>query len=152
MRRSIDTLIGRVPLYRLLLVILAAISFVLSAVGILFFTPLELLATGGIAVVVSWLVNRAVAPLFHVKPHDESAIITGLLLFFIMKPGLVPGDLAAVAVAAAVAALSKYVLAIRGRHVVNPAAIGAFVATLTGLGVSYWCPPWWRTGWTSARR
>ncbi|RUQ87900.1 oxidoreductase [Labedella gwakjiensis] len=122
----------------LLLVVLAAVSFVLSAVGILFFTPLELLATGGIAVAVSWLVNRAVAPLFRVKPHDESAIITGLLLFFIMKPGLVPGDLAAVAIAAAVGAVSKYVLAVRGRHILNPAAIGAFVATLTGVGVSYW--------------
>lgn len=141
MRKSVDTLLGRVPMYRLvllLLVVLAAVSFVLSAVGVIFYTPLELLATGGIAVVVSWLVNRAVAPLFRVKPHDESAIITGLLLFFIMKPGIVPGDLAAVAVAAAVGALSKYVLAIRGRHIFNPAAIGAFVATLTGLGVSYW--------------
>lgn len=141
MRKSLDTLLGRVPMYRLvllLLVVLAAVSFVLSAVGILFFTPLELLATGGIAVAVSWLVNRAVAPLFRVKPHDESAIITGLLLFFIMKPGLVPGDLAAVAIAAAVGAVSKYVLAVRGRHILNPAAIGAFVATLTGVGVSYW--------------
>jgi ferredoxin-NADP reductase len=130
-----------VPTYRLvilLLVALAAVSLVLSATGVLFYTPAELLATGGIAVAVSWLLNRAVAPLFRVRPHDESAIITGLLLFFVMKPGLVPGDLAAVAIAAAVATLSKYLLVVRGRHVVNPAAVGAFVATLTGLGVSYW--------------
>jgi ferredoxin-NADP reductase len=128
-------------MYRLVLFLLAAltaVSFVLSATGVLFFTPLELLATAATAVFVSWLANRLVAPLFRVKPHDESAIITGLLLFFIMKPGVVVGDLAAVAVAAAVAALSKYLLAVRGRHVFNPAAIGAFVATLTGLGVSYW--------------
>jgi ferredoxin-NADP reductase len=141
MTGAIDTLIGRVPMYRLVLILLAAltaIAVVLSAVGVLFFTPLELLATGGIAVGLSWLVNRAIAPLFRVKPHDESALITGLLLFFIMKPGIEVGDLAAVAVAATVAAVSKYVLAIRGRHVFNPAAIGAFVATLTGLGVSYW--------------
>lgn len=141
MRRSIDTLLGRIPMYRLvllLLVLLTAVSVVLSAAGLLFYTPLDLLATGGIAVAVSWLVNRAVAPLFRVKPHDESAIITGLLLFFIMKPGVEPGDLAAAAVAAAVAALSKYVIAVRGRHIFNPAAIGAFVATLTGLGVSFW--------------
>jgi ferredoxin-NADP reductase len=138
---AIDTLIGRVPMYRLVLILLAALTAVavaLSAFGVLFFTPLELFATGGIAVALSWLVNRIVAPLFRVKPHDESALITGLLLFFIMKPGIELGDLAAVAVAATVAAVSKYVLAIRGRHVLNPAAIGAFVATLTGLGVSYW--------------
>ncbi|RWZ46416.1 oxidoreductase [Labedella phragmitis] len=138
---AVDALIGRVPMYRLVLILLAtltAVAVALSAFGVLFFTPLELLATGGIAVALSWLVNRLVAPLFRVKPHDESALITGLLLFFIMKPGIEFGDLAAVAVAAIVAAVSKYVLAVRGRHVLNPAAIGAFVATLTGLGVSYW--------------
>jgi ferredoxin-NADP reductase len=140
-RRPIDTLLGRVPMYRLVLLVLlvlAAVSLVLSIAGVIFSSPIELLATGGIAVAVSLLVNRAVAPLFRVAPHDESAVITGLLLFFIMKPGLALGDLAAVAVAAAVAAVSKYVLAVRGRHIFNPAAIGAFVATLTGLGVSYW--------------
>ncbi|RWZ68585.1 oxidoreductase [Labedella populi] len=141
MIRAIDARIGRVPMYRLVLILLAAlaaIAVVLSAVGVLFFTPLELLVTGGIAVGLSWLVNRIAAPLLRVTPHDESAFITGLLLFFIMKPGTELGDLAAVAVAATVAAVSKYVLVIRGRHVFNPAAIGAFVATLTGLGVSYW--------------
>ncbi len=138
---ALDTLVGRVPMYRLVLLLLAAlagVSLVLSALGILFFTPLELLATGALAVVLSWLLNRLLAPLFRVKPHDESAIITGLLLFFIMKPGLGFGDLAAVAVASIVATASKYLLAIRGRHLFNPAAVGAFVATLTGLGVSYW--------------
>lgn len=141
MTRTLDALLGRVPMYRLVLLLLAAlavVSVVLSAVGVLFFSPLELLATGSIAVAVSWGVNRLVALPFRVAPHDESAVITGLLLFFIMKPGIVPGDLAAVAVAAAVGAASKYVIAVRGRHVFNPAAIGAFVAGLTGLGVSYW--------------
>jgi ferredoxin-NADP reductase len=141
MKRAFDTALGRITMYRqvlVLLVLLTAASMLLSALGLLFFTPLELLASLVIAVGISYLSNVGVARLFRVVPHGESALITGLLLFFIFRPSLDLGELGATALAALIATLSKYLIAIRGRHVFNPAAFGAAVVGLTGLGVSWW--------------
>lgn len=141
MKRRIDTWIHSVTMYRLvsiLLGILAAVSVILSVTGVLFFTPLEIAAGLAVAVGVSVVSNLLVAPLFRVVPHTESAIITGLLLFFILRPSIEPLELVATAVAALVATLSKYIVAVRGRHVFNPAAFGAVVVGVTGLSVSWW--------------
>lgn len=141
MKRRFDIAIGRVTMYRLVSVwlgILVVVSLVLSSTGVLFFTPLELVAGLAVAVGVSVVSNRLVAPLFRVTAHTESAIITGLLLFFIFRPSLEPLELLATAVAALVATASKYVVAVRGRHLFNPAAFGTVLVGVTGLGVSYW--------------
>jgi ferredoxin-NADP reductase len=141
MKGRFDTAIGRVTMYRLvsiLLGFLAAVSLALSATGILFFSPLELTAGLLVAVGVSMIANRLVAPLFRVSPHMESALITGLLLFFIFRPSIEPLELVATAAAALVATLSKYLIAVRGRHLFNPAAFGAVIVGVTGLGVSWW--------------
>lgn len=141
MKRRFDIAIGRLTMYRLvsiLLGILVAVSLLLSVTGVLFFSPLELAAGLVVAVGVSVASNRLIAPLFRVTAHTESALITGLLLFFIFRPSVDPLELAATAVAALVATASKYLVAIRGRHVFNPAAFGAVVVGLTGLGVSWW--------------
>ena len=141
LRGAFDTALGRVTTYRqvlVLLVLLAGVSMLFSATGLLFFTPLELVCGLLVAVGVSYLSNVAVGRLFRVVPHGESALITGLLLFFIFRPSTEPGDLVAVAVAALAATLSKYLIVVRGRHIVNPAAFGAVVVGVTGLGVSWW--------------
>jgi ferredoxin-NADP reductase len=141
MKSRFDIAIGRVTMYRLvsiLLGLLVAISFVLSITGVLFFSPLELAAGLVVAVGVSVISSRLVAPLFRVLPHTESAVITGLLLFFILRPSIEPLELAATAAAAVVATLSKYLIAVRGRHILNPAAFGTVVVGVTGLGVSWW--------------
>lgn len=141
MKGAFDTVIGRLTMYRqvlVLLLLLSGVSMLFSALGWLFFTPLELLCGLLVAVGVSYLSNLGVARLLRVVPHDESALITGLLLFFIFRPSVEPGDLVATAAAALVATLSKYLLAVRGRHIVNPAAFGAVVVGVTGLGVSWW--------------
>ncbi len=141
MKAAFDAAIGRVTMYRqilVLLLLLAAVSMLFSAFGWLFFTPLELLAGLIVAVGVSYLSNLGVARLFRVVPHGESALITGLLLFFIFRPSVEPGELVATALAALAATLSKYLLAVRGRHILNPAAFGAVVVGVTGIGVSWW--------------
>ncbi|AWB85847.1 ferredoxin--NADP reductase [Mycetocola zhujimingii] len=141
LRGAFDTALGRVTTYRqvlVLLLLLAGVSMLLSATGLLFFTPLELLCGLLVAVGVSYLSNAGVARLFRVVPHGESALITGLLLFFIFRPSTEPGELIATAAAALAATLSKYLLAVRGRHIFNPAAFGAVVVGVTGLGVSWW--------------
>lgn len=148
------TVLGRVTMYRLVtlsLGTLAIYAFVLSLFGQVFYKPLELLATLATLLVVGYLTNRLFGALFQVQPHSESSVITSLLLFFILWPTSEPTALAWIALAATVASASKYLLAIRGRHVLNPAAIAALVmsvlasyVTLPGVSPSVWwvANPW----------
>jgi ferredoxin-NADP reductase len=137
----LDALLGKVQMYRLVSLVLAGIALVAlaeSLVGALGFPPLALLATLATVLVASVVANRVMALLFRVRPHTESSIITGLLLFFLFFPTTDGQDLLTVALVAAIAVASKYVLAWRGRHIFNPAAIGAVIITLTGLNASVW--------------
>jgi len=148
------TVLGRVTMYRLVtlsLGTLAIYAFVLSLFGQVFYKPLELLATLVTLLLVGYLTNRLFGALFQVQPHSESSVITSLLLFFILWPTSEPTALAWIVLAATAASASKYLLAIRGRHVLNPAAIAALVmsvlasyVTLPGVSPSVWwvANPW----------
>ena len=146
MRRWLDAVTGRVTMYRLVLLALmavAALALLLSLVGQLAFPITDLLATGVVAVGVTFASSWLFALVFRVKPHPESSLITGFLLFFLFYPSTAVPDLLSVALAATIASASKYLLAIRGRHIFNPAAIGAFVVSLLGLNAAVW---WVATG------
>lgn len=143
----LDRVTGHLTMYRLVVVCLLAIlavAIVLSATGQLFFAPLELLASALVLVAASLLANRLLALVFRVRPHWESTLITALLLLFIFRPTIEPAALGVLALSAVIATASKYLLAIRRRHVLNPAAAGAFAVGLLELDVSTW---WIATSW-----
>jgi ferredoxin-NADP reductase len=137
----LDTLLGRFTMYRLILLVLAALaaySLLLDTLGWLTFGIPEMLGHLALCLGLTYASNRALAALFHVRPHSESSLITGLLLYFLFWPSFVPMDVAGVALACVLASASKYALAWRGRHIFNPAAAGAFAAGLTGLNIATW--------------
>lgn len=137
----LDTFLGRTTMYRLvfvLLVVLTVYAFVLSAFGQLAFAPGELAASLAAAVVGSWGGTRVMALMLRKRPHTESSLITGMILFFVMFPSGSPAALGGIALAGLAAAASKYLVAVRGRHIFNPAAFGAVVATLLGLNAAAW--------------
>lgn len=142
MKYWLDNVTGRVTMYRLVLIMLALTgvnALVISAVGQLFYTPIELAASGavaiGVSVASSWLAARVV----RTTLHPESSLITGLIIFLIMQPTVEPLGLVGIGLASLIASASKYLIAIRGRHIFNPAALGAFVIGLVGLAY----PAWW---------
>jgi ferredoxin-NADP reductase len=140
-KQWLDRITGTFTMYRtvlILLLVVAANGFVLSFAGVLSYTPLELLVSGAVAVGVTMGASSLMALAFRTKPHLESSAITGLLLFIILLPSLEPQYLAAIALAALVASVSKYLLAWRGRHLFNPAAIGAVVVTVPSLTFGVW--------------
>jgi len=146
MRRWLDRLTGRVTMYRLVLIALVAITalaLALSLAGQLAFPITDLLATGVVAVGVTFVTSWLFALAFRVKAHPESSLITGFLLFFLFYPSTAAADLLSVALAATIASASKYLFALRGRHIFNPAAIGVFVVSLLGLNFAVW---WVATG------
>ncbi len=130
--RRADALLGRVTMYRvvtILLVALALVMIALTATGVFAepFTVPGQLATLGVLLVASVVSNAMLARLLGVRPHTESAVITGLLLFMLFWPTTDAVDLAWLAGASALATASKYVIAWRGRHLLNPTAAGAFL-------------------------
>ena len=141
MKKWLDSALGRVTMYKLvlgLLLVLAAYAFVLSALGIVFYTPLELLLTAIATVVVTVASSVLFGKLFRTSAHIESAAITGWLLFFVLIPSAEMPDLLWLAVASLIASASKFVIAVRGRHIFNPAAFGALMVTAFGLANSGW--------------
>lgn len=141
MKRWLDRVTGRITIYKLVIVcllVVTATALLLSLTGLLFYSPVALLATLAVAVGTSYLAGRLLAAIFRTTAHTDSAIITGLLLFFLFFPSTNPADLASLALTAAIAMASKYLIAWRGRHIFNPAAIGAVIIALTHLNSAVW--------------
>lgn len=138
--------LGRVSMYRLVLVDLAAlalIALVLSLFGLVGPTALELVATLAVLAIVCAGADAAAQRVLRLPWRVESSLITAGILLFVLRPTLDPAALGGTAIAAAVASLSKYVFAWQGRHIFNPAAVGATVLTLLALafpalGASSW--------------
>ena len=147
MKRWLDRVTGKLTMYKLVLYVLIAVgvnALVLSLLGQLS-DPLSLIASALVALVFTNASGWLAAKIARVEPHLVSSFITGLLVFFVMQPSLTPLGLLGIAIAGTVAGASKYLLAVRGRHVFNPAALGAIVPTLivftTFIGMSFGV--WW---------
>ena len=93
---------------------------------------------------VTFAAHRLFALIFRVRAHAPSTVISAQLLFFLLTPSVTPTGIGALALAAFLAVASKYLLAIRRRHVFNPAAAGAFATALIGGAFgAFWYPVWW---------
>lgn len=133
--------VGRMTMYRLVLWSLgglAALSLIFSVIGWIAYTPAAMAICWLTPLVTSYATNRLMAGIHGVVPHSESSLITAYLIFFIFPPSTDLVAVLAIALAALFASASKYLLAVRGRHIFNPAAAGAFLVTLCGVYFSGW--------------
>lgn len=140
-RTRILAVLGRVGMYRLVLlalILLTLIAFAVSFAGRVVATPASL-ALSALVLLVSVGVVDVIGHAIIRRPlRLESGAITALILLFVLFPTTDPAGLAVLALAGAAASASKFVLAPWGRHLLNPAAFGAAVVTVTGLGSSMW--------------
>ncbi|MET0734356.1 MAG: flavodoxin reductase [Microbacterium sp.] len=139
--------LGRVSMYRLVYLALAAlavIALVLSLFGQVAPTALELVASLALLAAVCVGVDAAAQRVLKLPWRLESSLITAHILLFVLRPTLELAGLAGIALAGAVASLSKYVIAWQGRHILNPAAVGATVLTLVSLAFpALGSSSWW---------
>jgi ferredoxin-NADP reductase len=138
----LDGLLGRVTRSVLTagcLAVLAVVALVESALGLISISPLALLASLAVLVAGVLLSDLALGRVFRIRPFLISGIITALLLAFALAPTLEPLGLAGIAVAGLFAAASKFLIAWRGRHLLNPAATGLLVVGTVGWAL----PTWW---------
>lgn len=150
-RQRVLAVLGSLSMYRLVLFALAAlagIAFVLSLLGVIASpTPLELVASFLVLAVVISVVDAAAQRLLRLPWRIESSLVTALILLFVLRPGVELSSLLGLALAGALASLSKYLIAWRGRHILNPAAFGAAVVSILGaFGAFEWLgtsSSWW---------
>lgn len=143
LRQRVLAVLGALSMYRLVffaLVALAVIAVGLSFGGLVGPTAVEILASFTVLAVVVSAVDALTQRLLRLPWRIESSLVTALILLFVMAPSLTVAGLAGNAAAGALAAVSKYLIAWRGRHILNPAAFGAAVVTVLGLGSfsSWW--------------
>lgn len=148
--RFIDSILNRITMYRLVvyeLLFLLAAALGLSALGILSFSPVQLGYSVALIFIVAWIVNKVFAYFFDAPSNPESTYITALILALIITPPQGFGDtqfLMLAGWAAAWAIVSKYIFAIRKKHIFNPAAFGVAVPALfLNQAASWWVgTPW----------
>ncbi|WP_341952775.1 oxidoreductase [Salinibacterium sp. TMP30] len=142
MKRWLDRTLGSIVMYKLVLMslmLIAIIAIVLAFFELISPDPLALLASLPVALAFSFVTSWLGARIVRQRAHLESSLITGLLVFFIMAPSLEIMGLLGIALASTIAGASKFLIAFRGRHIFNPAAIGAYVFIFVPLGF----PTWW---------
>lgn len=138
----IDAQLSRITMFRLIAYYLGGLLLVaaaFSALGILSYNPLYMLADAAFLVAVSWLGNLIFSRVWNVPANMESALITGLILSLIITPGSPSSMFFFLLWAALLATGSKYILAIKGKHVFNPAALGVTLTALVlGQSATWW--------------
>ncbi len=141
----IDGVLNKITMYRLVLyylIFLLLTALVLGTFGILPYSPLAILFSTFVLVAVSVSVNTIFARVFNVQTNVESVYITALILVLIIDPpqaANIFSNFWFLFWAAALAMASKYILAIKGKHIFNPAAVAVAITAVTiGQSASWW--------------
>lgn len=141
MSNYIDRVLNRFSMYTVVsisLLILFAAAIVMSLLGQLAYSPLEMIASAIVLLGTVYLSSLLCGLLFGVKIHAESSFITGMILALIFTPTLELAELATLAAVGVFAGASKFLLAWKGRHIFNPVAAGAFIASVLGVAFASW--------------
>lgn len=136
------TVLDGISMYRLMLsflLVLIVYAAVVSFLGILPYSGWDILIAAVYAATICRFSNELLAKIFKASANIESSIITGFILTLILGPADFRHIFLPLTLACLLAMTSKYLLAWKGRHIFNPAAVGAVVSYLVlGYGASWW--------------
>ncbi len=140
--RKIDDFLNGFTMYRLLaygLSVIGVISLALDAIGVLSLSFGGMLVSLALLLITCYVVNKVMATIWHVTSNSESWYITALILWFILPQATSALKAAAIILAGIVAMASKYIVAYNGKHLFNPAALGAtFLGLFSLLNTTWW--------------
>ncbi|HJQ08109.1 MAG TPA: hypothetical protein VJ836_01355 [Candidatus Saccharimonadales bacterium] len=139
--KLIDDFLNRITMYKLMLYglgALAAVAVLFGLTGTLQLDGFGLLMSASILLLVCYGANYVLAKMYGATINVESSLITALILFCIFSPPKSVSQAAILALTGVIAMASKYVLAIRKRHIFNPAAIAAVAVGALGLTYASW--------------
>lgn len=141
MRAYIESILTRIPMYILVggaLAVLIAVAFACSLFGAVGFTPMALIASFAVFNIVGVGVSYGLGKLYGVHSHLHSALITAHILTLLFTPTTDVATLLQYALIAVFAQASKFIITYKGRHIFNPAALGAFLGGLAQLQFASW--------------
>ena len=147
MLQTFETMSSQLTMYKgmlyglLSLLIIADILAFFDVIGI---SPAGLIVSVLVLSTACYVANYGLAKLFGAATNSESWLISALILACILTPRVSWSYVAFAALAGVIAMASKYILVWRQSHIFNPAAVGAFVVSVTGLlSASWWiATPW----------
>jgi Na+-transporting NADH:ubiquinone oxidoreductase subunit NqrB len=141
MLKTIDDMLNRYTMYKIVtwgLGVLLVVAGVLSFTGALSISLLGLVLSIVVLVGSCYFTNKVLSRLLHAHANTDSWLITGLILVCILPPSTTVSRVGLLAVAGIIAMASKYLLVYRGSHFLNPAAVAAFVLSVSGLLPATW--------------
>jgi ferredoxin-NADP reductase/Na+-translocating ferredoxin:NAD+ oxidoreductase RnfD subunit len=145
MFKFVDNFLNKTTMYRLVLyclMFLWAVALVFSFLNILPYDPLAIMISAILILFVCWLVNIIFAKVFEAPVNVESVYITALILMLIVAPLKFPAStdyLVFLGWAALWAIASKFIFAIKRKHVFNPAAFAVvLMAFALGQSANWW--------------
>lgn len=141
MMNWVDDFLNNITMYRLalyFLVLLAVIGLIYSLTGILAFDPINYFFSFTFILTVSWIANKIFAKVFEAPTNIESFWITGLILGLIINPPNNFHQVIFVGWAAVLAMSLKFIIAIKSKHIFNPAAIAVLITAFAINGSASW--------------
>ena len=142
--QELKAFVDRTTMYRLVLYYLLALfgaAVFFSIIGVLPYSSDALFWSAIVLLMWAWLTNEFFAWVFGAVTNSESVFITPLIILLILPPVAFAdaSGTIALAVIAAWAMASKYLLAIGKKHLFNPAALAvALSAPLLGVSATWW--------------
>jgi len=139
--RRIDAVLNRFTMYKVVLyglIVLLIVTDILAFTGRISIPPVGLLLSILVLGSVCYVANELCSRLFRVAANSESYLITALILACILPPASTLSRFLLLGLAGVIAMVSKYVIIWRGSHFLNPAALAAFVMTVSGLLAATW--------------
>ncbi len=141
----VDNFLNKITMYRLVLYVLFSLVFLgilLSLFNILPHNPLYIFLSFILLNLVCYFTNEIFSKIFRAPTNVESVYITASILALVASPLQNLTDISQYVFLISVSAIamaSKYILAIRKKHIFNPAAVALVItAFLFGQGASWW--------------
>lgn len=147
--KILDDFLNGITMYRLMLYVLmfmVGVAIILSFFELLPFDPFSLILSTAFLIIVCWVTNTIFAKVFKVPANFESVYITAFILTLILTPIRTFQDLFPFLGVAIISQASKYILAVKRKHLFNPAAFAvALSAILFQFPASWWVGTTWMT-------
>ena len=152
LKKPISRKLDALGMYRVVsggLLILAIISIGFGFLGLVPYTGIEQILSLLVTVSVALIANYSLAYVFRVHANHESALITALIIFFLILPAQLSSLQYSfiIALVTLFAVLSKFLLVWRKQHIFNPVATGLLAVTILytffSLPPGYFESAWW---------
>ena len=131
MFNTVDLLLDKITMYRLVLYVLlflVGVAALLGFSGFLSYSPIGIIVSALLFTLSCYCTNKVIAYTFKIPTNVESVYITALILTLIISPVQLARDVPTYLLIGVVAIASKYILAIKKKHIFNPAALGAVIS------------------------